>query len=536
MESNVKVKIDAIDNTKSTFASVSKNLEGVEKGTSSLTGSFSALGKTILTIGAAYQTVRRVYDATALGITIAADMETAEIGLTTLLGSADEARETVARLKQEAARTPFELPGLTQAAQLLTSVTKDGNRSIDIIMDIGEGLAAMGKGQVELDRIIVNLQQIASVGRATSIDIKQFAFAGLPVYEMLAETTGKTGEELAKFIEEGGVTFDVLTEMFDKANDAGGRFHNAFVNQAGSFNQAASNMKDSFGLMMADMVEKSGLFDGLTASMVSASGVMGNWQGIAENVRTSFSQFFSDLDERTLLITHIREVFAHLATVFKETLKPALDELWLAFQPLMPYLQALAAVIGAGLVVMLHAVVAAFGLTADVIARALAGLTLLVTYIIETATFAFRTLENVVKLVAAVFTGDWGGAIEAVKNQIADLIDWVGDLIDMFERAIELASEIGGGSIDFIKKVLPGRAVGGPVAANQPYIVGERGAELFVPNQAGTIIPHNALAGMAMGGGPNIIFNISGTFLDDRSAARRLSEAIMSELRGNSRL
>lgn len=37
------------------------------------------------------------------------------------------------------------------------------------------------------------------------------------------------------------------------------------------------------------------------------------------------------------------------------------------------------------------------------------------------------------------------------------------------------------------------RAVGGPVAANKPYIVGEKGPEMFLPKVSGTIITNNAL-------------------------------------------
>jgi phage-related minor tail protein len=40
------------------------------------------------------------------------------------------------------------------------------------------------------------------------------------------------------------------------------------------------------------------------------------------------------------------------------------------------------------------------------------------------------------------------------------------------------------------------KADGGPVAGNQPYVVGERGPELFVPRGAGTIIPNNQMGGM----------------------------------------
>lgn len=51
------------------------------------------------------------------------------------------------------------------------------------------------------------------------------------------------------------------------------------------------------------------------------------------------------------------------------------------------------------------------------------------------------------------------------------------------------------------------RAMGGPVSANSPYVVGERGPELFVPGTSGTIIPNDSMRGTAAAGGPNI--NIS---------------------------
>jgi hypothetical protein len=49
-----------------------------------------------------------------------------------------------------------------------------------------------------------------------------------------------------------------------------------------------------------------------------------------------------------------------------------------------------------------------------------------------------------------------------------------------------------GGSMDSIGSWIGGlfRAEGGPVAAGQPYVVGERGPGWFVPNQGGTVIPN----------------------------------------------
>jgi lambda family phage tail tape measure protein len=58
---------------------------------------------------------------------------------------------------------------------------------------------------------------------------------------------------------------------------------------------------------------------------------------------------------------------------------------------------------------------------------------------------------------------------------------------------------------------LPGLASGGPVQPNQPYIVGEKGPELFLPTGAGSIIPNNKMGTGASGGGAaqaNVTYNI----------------------------
>jgi hypothetical protein len=50
---------------------------------------------------------------------------------------------------------------------------------------------------------------------------------------------------------------------------------------------------------------------------------------------------------------------------------------------------------------------------------------------------------------------------------------------------------------------LPGRAAGGPVSAGMGYLVGEKGPELFLPRQSGSIVPNGAM------GGSTIVFNVS---------------------------
>ena len=63
------------------------------------------------------------------------------------------------------------------------------------------------------------------------------------------------------------------------------------------------------------------------------------------------------------------------------------------------------------------------------------------------------------------------------------------------------------------------RAYGGSVAGNQPYMVGERGPELFVPGGNGTIIPNSNMRGSS-GGGNNISVSVDARGSNDPAAVR----------------
>jgi len=67
------------------------------------------------------------------------------------------------------------------------------------------------------------------------------------------------------------------------------------------------------------------------------------------------------------------------------------------------------------------------------------------------------------------------------------------------------------------------RANGGPVTTNRPYMVGERGPELFVPGAQGNIVPNNAM------GSANVVVNVdaSGSSVEgDADQAQQLGKAI----------
>jgi len=72
-----------------------------------------------------------------------------------------------------------------------------------------------------------------------------------------------------------------------------------------------------------------------------------------------------------------------------------------------------------------------------------------------------------------------------------------------------IVNPLGEGAGNFINKLL-GRAGGGPVSANTPYMVGEKGPELFVPSSSGSIVPNGAMSsGSGSGSSVNVTYNIA---------------------------
>jgi hypothetical protein len=75
-----------------------------------------------------------------------------------------------------------------------------------------------------------------------------------------------------------------------------------------------------------------------------------------------------------------------------------------------------------------------------------------------------------------------------------------------------------------LRTMLPGRAVGGPVTSGMPYIVGERGPELFMPNTSGSIISNNRLSSS---GGSNINITVNaGIGANGAQIGREIVDAI----------
>lgn len=189
------------------------------------------------------------------GVQYNAQIETYLTRLTTLTGSAEKANAILDQIKKDALSTPFEVSSLTQAESLLLSTGLSAEDARKDILALGDAISASGGGNEELARMSVNLQQIKNVGRASALDIKQFAYAGIDIYGLLADSLGVSREEASKMT----ITYDMLSNALQNASQKGGKYYGAMEKQSKTYAGSMSNLTEAIDVFKGEMAK--GLFN-----------------------------------------------------------------------------------------------------------------------------------------------------------------------------------------------------------------------------------------------------------------------------------
>lgn len=272
----------------STDKASGKSLAGAIAQGTVMAGVFSKLGSAALSAAEGF---------ISSGIEYNAQIEKYTTGFTNMLGSAEAAHQVMSQIQEDAAKTPFDVESLTKANQYLISAGENAGYARDTVMALGDAVSATGGGNDELNRMSQNLQQIANTGKATAADIKQFAYAGIDVYGILADYTGKSTAEVQKMT----ISYDLLTQALQAASEEGGRYYNSMDTQSQTMNGRVSTLKDNVsqlaGLLTGDLSSGIGVVIGnLNDLIVKAQeayktdgwiGLAGAITGLTEPINTA---------------------------------------------------------------------------------------------------------------------------------------------------------------------------------------------------------------------------------------------------------
>ena len=276
----------------STDKASSKSLAGAIAQGTIMAGVFSKLGSAALSAAEGF---------IASGIEYNAQIEKYTTGFTNMLGSAEAAQQVMSQIQEDAAKTPFDVESLTKANQYLISAGENASYARNTIMALGDAVSATGGGNDELNRMSQNLQQIANTGKATTADIKQFAYAGIDVYGILADYIGKSTAEVQNMT----ISYDLLTQALQAASEEGGRYYNSMDTQSQTMNGRVSTLKDNVkqlaGLLTGDLSSGVGVVIGNLNDMLVAAqeayktdgwiGLAGAITGLTEPINAAKNAF-----------------------------------------------------------------------------------------------------------------------------------------------------------------------------------------------------------------------------------------------------
>jgi tape measure domain-containing protein len=253
---------------------ISQQLNGMNNQANTLERTMSGLGGTIAGVFGIYQVTNFVNKTIEAGTKV----ENATTGLTTLLKNSWEAGEVVRQTMADAAATPFAFEGLLDANKALISTGVSSQRAREDVLNLANAIASTGGGDAELQRMVVNMQQISNTGKATAMDIKQFAFAGVNIYKVLADATG---QPIAK-VKEMEVTYDMLTMALKKAHEQGGIYYNGLEGMAQNTSVKISALGDKMFIFMNNL---------FTASKPLIDGVIDSIDGLVLGMSDLFNWF-----------------------------------------------------------------------------------------------------------------------------------------------------------------------------------------------------------------------------------------------------
>ena len=217
---------------------------------SEVSAKMKALGETVTNVGKKVSALSAAVAALfGAGIKYNADIETTTKAFETFLGTAEEATKAINEIKKQSEASPFDTKELIKANQYLITTGESAEDSRKTISALADAISLTGGGNDELNRMASNLQQIKNAGKATSMDIRQFAYAGIDVYGILAETTGKNIDQLKKM----DITYDELSKAFIKASTEGGKYYNGQAKMTETLNGQVSKLKKTFQDLLGEL-------------------------------------------------------------------------------------------------------------------------------------------------------------------------------------------------------------------------------------------------------------------------------------------
>lgn len=200
-------------------------------------------------------------------INVRGEFQKTYISFETMLGSKEKADALMAQMVETAAKTPFDLQGVTSGAKQLLAYGTSADKVNETLVRLGNIASGLS---IPLGELVYLYGTSMSQGRLFTQDVNQFMGRGIPLVAELSKELGKTESEIRKMVTEGKVGFPELQKVIENMTNEGGKFYNLMEMQSTTLSGQISNLGDAWDSMLNSIGEDTQGIASMTISTVTS--------------------------------------------------------------------------------------------------------------------------------------------------------------------------------------------------------------------------------------------------------------------------
>lgn len=233
---------------------LSKKMGDADGASKNLNDGFTVLKGTMANL--ASQAISKVVDGFKELVGGAVDyqksMEYYTTSFTVMTGSADKAGETVKKLADIGATTPFDMPQLADATSLLMNFGFSADDAVDSMMMLGD----ISQGNADkLDTIARAYGKMNSAQKVTLENINMMIDAGFNPLQEISEKTGESMQSLYDRISKGKMSVDEITESMKRSTSEGGKYFQSMDAQSQTLDGRLSTLSDTVNSKLGEALQ-----------------------------------------------------------------------------------------------------------------------------------------------------------------------------------------------------------------------------------------------------------------------------------------
>lgn len=179
----------------------------------------------------------------------AADMESMQQQLSTMLGSELEGAKMFDEIKTMASKTPFGTKDLMAATNTMLGFGIEQKKVLPLMRQLGD---ISGGNAERFQSLALAFSQVSSAGKLQGQDLMQMINAGFNPLEAISKRTGKSIGVLKDEMSKGKITIQMVEQAMKDATSEGGRFFNMMEKQSKTALGQWSTFQDNLNSVLAD--------------------------------------------------------------------------------------------------------------------------------------------------------------------------------------------------------------------------------------------------------------------------------------------